>query len=132
MGPPKATKVNKYQAKCPRGMRAVRHLRALAERARPPCRIGSLKTNHAHPSRKLRQLDRLVDGIREASRRPGKPRWDIAMIFLCEKDWLNALMAPPVTCRIKRRRLRWLRTEPLSVMLQALGEVAIDGIQSQN
>ena len=62
----------------------------------------------------------------------GKPRWDIAMIFLCEKDWLNALMAPPVTCRIKRRRLRWLRTEPLSVMLQALGEVAIDGIQSQN
>ena len=62
----------------------------------------------------------------------GKPRWDIAMTFLCEKDWLNALMAPPVTCRIKRRRLRWLRTEPLSVMLQALGEVAIGGIQSQN
>ena len=58
--------------------------------------------------------------------------WYIAMIFLCEKDWLNALMAPPVTCRIKRRRLRWLRTEPLSVMLQALGEVAIGGIQSQN
>ena len=26
----------------------------------------------------------------------GKPRWDIAKIFLCEKDWLNALMAPPV------------------------------------
>jgi len=75
MGPPKATKVNKYQAKCPRGMRAVRHLRALAERARPPCRIGSLKTNHAHPSRKLRQLDRLVDGIRESSRRP----WQAAL-----------------------------------------------------
>jgi hypothetical protein len=34
----------------------------------------------------------------------GKSRWDIAMIFLCEKDWLNALMAPPVTCRIKRRQ----------------------------
>ena len=62
----------------------------------------------------------------------GKPRWDIAMIFLCEKDWLNALMAPPVTCRIKRRRLRWLRTGPSISSAHALGEVAIGGIQSQN
>jgi hypothetical protein len=50
------------------------------------------------------------------------------MIFLCEKDLLNALMAPPVTCRIKRRRLRWLRTGPSIGNAEALGEVAIGGI----
>ena len=39
---------------------------------------------------KLRQLDRLVDGIRELRAVHGEPRWDIAMS--CRGLQLNALI----------------------------------------
>ena len=42
-----------------------------------------------------------------------------------------ALVAPPVTCRVNRRQLGWLRTGPSIGNAQAVGEVAVGEIQPQ-
>jgi hypothetical protein len=43
-----------------------------------------------------------------------------------------ALVDPPVTCRVKRRQLGWLRTGPSIGDAQAVGEVAVREIQPRN
>jgi class 3 adenylate cyclase len=43
-----------------------------------------------------------------------------------------ALVDPPVTCRVKRRQLGWLRTGPSIGDAQAVGEVAVGEIQPRN